>query len=317
MRTKSKNTKIQNAEHAITLLALIITVIILLILATISISLIINSGILDHAQHGVDRYSKEEKQEQIKLAVASARLKGNGFLTTENLNDELEKIFNDDIIIEEIYNGWKYKNYLIYNDGMIEENIEGELPSRYQQIEYIESTGRQYIDTNVMANQDTSSRVIFENTETTVYDNSYIIGAMLAWENKMHVITPYTVFGYNSRNVQSRSFRTPNVKFTAVLDKNRCELRNEQKSLLSATMQYSEFSPDLTLFIFACHLPKGAGCFYIGRIFGVTIVQNNINSRNYIPCYYKLNREAGLYDLVEGKFYTNQGEGTFLKGPDV
>ena len=93
MKLNLQNTKykIPNIEHAITLLALIITVIILLILATVSISLIINSGILDHAQQGVDRYSEEEELEQIKLAVASARLKGNGFLTTENLNSELQE----------------------------------------------------------------------------------------------------------------------------------------------------------------------------------------------------------------------------------
>ena len=75
--------KIKN-KNAITLLALIITVIILLILATVSISLIINSGILDHAQHGVDKYSAQEEFEQVQLAVTSAQLKGNDFLTYEN-----------------------------------------------------------------------------------------------------------------------------------------------------------------------------------------------------------------------------------------
>ena len=53
------NNLILNAQRGITLIALIITIIILLILATVSISLVIKNGILDKAQHGVERYSEE------------------------------------------------------------------------------------------------------------------------------------------------------------------------------------------------------------------------------------------------------------------
>ena len=109
--------KIKN-KNAITLLALIITVIILLILATVSISLIINSGILDHAQHGVDRYREEEELEKIKLAVASARLKGNGFLTADNLNTELQTRFNNEDEVIETSKYWNYKGYKIKENGV-------------------------------------------------------------------------------------------------------------------------------------------------------------------------------------------------------
>ena len=126
------------SKSAITLVALIITIIILLILATVSISLVINNNVLDKAQHGVDRYSEEEEIEQIKLAVASARLKGNGFLDTDNLNSELQEKFGEDK--EVIHNNKFYsfkldKNYRIYKDGIIEEGPL--LPDEYQQVEYI------------------------------------------------------------------------------------------------------------------------------------------------------------------------------------
>ena len=60
-------------NKGVTLVALIITIIILLILATVSISLVINNNILDKAQHGVDKYSEEEELEQIKLAFWQAK----------------------------------------------------------------------------------------------------------------------------------------------------------------------------------------------------------------------------------------------------
>jgi hypothetical protein len=39
--------------------------------------------------------------------------------------------------------------------------------------------------------------------------------------------------------------------------------------------------------------------------------------RNFIPCYRKSDGVIGLYDLVEGKFYTNSGIGDFLKGESL
>ena len=62
LKTKETNSK------GITLVALIITIIILLVLATVSINLVINGGILDKSKSAVDKYSDEELMEQIKLA---------------------------------------------------------------------------------------------------------------------------------------------------------------------------------------------------------------------------------------------------------
>ena len=53
-----------NKEKGITLVALIITIIILLILATISIQLIINAGIINKANYATQKYSIEEQKEK-------------------------------------------------------------------------------------------------------------------------------------------------------------------------------------------------------------------------------------------------------------
>ena len=62
--------KLQNTQRGITLVALIITIIVLLILAMVSISLVMNSGIINKSKTAVDKYSQEEVQEQIKLAYS-------------------------------------------------------------------------------------------------------------------------------------------------------------------------------------------------------------------------------------------------------
>ena len=59
--------KLKN-KNGITLVALIITIIVLLILAMVSISLIMNSGIITKSKDSVYKYSKEEIGEQLKIA---------------------------------------------------------------------------------------------------------------------------------------------------------------------------------------------------------------------------------------------------------
>ena len=54
--------KLQNTQRGITLVALIITIIVLLILAMVSISLVMNSGIINKSKTAVDKYSQEEVQ---------------------------------------------------------------------------------------------------------------------------------------------------------------------------------------------------------------------------------------------------------------
>ena len=59
--------KLKN-NSGITLVALIITIIVLLILAMVSIRLVMNGGIIDRAEKGTQAYTESEIQEQIKLA---------------------------------------------------------------------------------------------------------------------------------------------------------------------------------------------------------------------------------------------------------
>ena len=61
----------------------------------------------------------------------------------------------------------------------------------------------------------------------------------------------------------------------------------------------------------------GAYSKFIGRLYSCTICENSNYCRNFIPCYRKSDNKLGLYDLVEGKFYTNQGTGDFERGKDI
>ena len=90
LKVKETNSK------GITLVWLIVSIIVLLILATVSINLVMNKGILDKAKSAVDKYSEGEIGEQIKLAYLewqTAQLTG----TNENANDFIKNRLNSAI----------------------------------------------------------------------------------------------------------------------------------------------------------------------------------------------------------------------------
>lgn len=69
--------------------------------------------------------------------------------------------------------------------------------------------------------------------------------------------------------------------------------------------------------IFAYNSGGSANYKFRGRIYNLKIYDNNLLISEYVPCYRKSDDEIGLYDIVNGVFYTNKGTGTFNTGNDV
>jgi len=56
---------------------------------------------------------------------------------------------------------------------------------------------------------------------------------------------------------------------------------------------------------------------FIGKLYGLTMTYEGEPLLELIPCYRKSDNVIGLYDMVGGTFYINNGTGTFTKGDDV
>ena len=81
-------------EKAITLVALIITIIVLLILAMVSIRLVMNGGIIDRAEKGTKAYTEAEIGEQLKLVYAEYQM--GQYQTPVDIEARLKEIFGND-----------------------------------------------------------------------------------------------------------------------------------------------------------------------------------------------------------------------------
>ena len=93
---KNKRRFIKRESYGITLIALVITIIVLLILAGVSISMLTgNNGILTQAQNAKNKTEEAEEKERIQLAITEAQLGDGGYqdLTEENLQKEIDEEF--------------------------------------------------------------------------------------------------------------------------------------------------------------------------------------------------------------------------------
>ena len=87
---------VKNSE-GITLVALVITIVILLILAGISISTLTNTGIFEKAQDAKKKSLEADEKEKISISVTEAQLGNKGYqeLTAENLQSSISSSFKD------------------------------------------------------------------------------------------------------------------------------------------------------------------------------------------------------------------------------
>ena len=123
----------ENLSKGITLVALVITIIILLILAGISIQSITNTGLFANAKRAKDESMKGQLQEEISLAIQSIQTeeiyKGNSVTLETLAGGQLENALTDDITVElngEEING-EYKNYEYTIDSNLKVTINGEV----------------------------------------------------------------------------------------------------------------------------------------------------------------------------------------------
>ena len=130
-RKKKRACKKMNTSKGITLIALVITIIVLLILAGVTIATLVGeNGILSKATEAGNKTEEKNAEEEVKIAVMGS-IGTNGELENEELKDNLNKIENISGVPEEITDSsypltvivkGKY-SYTINKNGSIGESV--------------------------------------------------------------------------------------------------------------------------------------------------------------------------------------------------
>lgn len=196
-----------------------------------------------------------------------------------------------------------------YNQGTGEFKYKVKVPSGYQAVEYIESSGTQYVDTGFTANQDT--KAVLEVMTNNV--SCGLFGSRSGFQNSSFGI----LIGSSTYNVSFSNFTTGTItpdtnKHHFEISKNGIIVDNNSYSISS----YANFITPTNLFIFNF----GNSLYSVlaqAKLYSCQIYDNTTLIRYFQPVYRLTDNEIGLYDLVNRKFYTNAGTGTFGKGSDV
>ena len=186
------------------------------------------------------------------------------------------------------------------------------LPSGYKRLEYIQSSGTQYINTGFKPNNNT--RVVMDLLYTGSESISNEFGAWNSSNNASFISLTtgknnlYPFYGNTSKQVSAD--RT--ARHTVDMDKNVVKMNG------TTMITFNQMS-------FQCTYPMFLCCFNnVGatenmtsmRIYSCQVYDNGTIVRDFIPCQ-TTSGEIGLWDDVNSVFYGNAGAGTFTAGPVV
>ena len=194
------------------------------------------------------------------------------------------------------------------------------LPAEFQEVEYLESSGTQYIDTGFKPNQDTLTKM---NMNLISFNgNCVLYGTRVAFNDNQYEIVIFPSgfkpqFRFNSFNTSSSGTQGTPISIGSH------KLETSKNGLFIDDVQIGDTPTSQTficvnnLFLFARNTQGTAGAFANMKLYSCQIYDNGTLIRDFVPCYRKADNVAGLYDLVNGVFYTNAGTGTFIVGGNV
>ena len=185
------------------------------------------------------------------------------------------------------------------------------LPDGYTQLEYIQSSGSQYINTGFKPNQDTkiSITVDFPLSGTTwLYGGRTSVGS-----NSLGFLCESgSRYRFDYASSATALTVKPTGKFTIDSDKNKCYINGE----LVVTATYTKFASPVNMYIFNNNNNGSLSGGSSAKLYNCSIYDNGVLIRNFIPCK-NASGTVGLYDSVNNQFYKNAGSGTFIAGPEI
>ena len=194
----------------------------------------------------------------------------------------------------------------------------------YVFVEYIQSTGQEWIDTGIYPDGNTTLSADYQYTSYS--STSSLVG--VRGDGSSNYQSMYVLWVRNN-NLEISHDDLLNVKSVTadtkrhLLERNKGTIYIDGKYAIGFAATVTFTSP-YTLEVFACNNngAKGAWCskmkLYSLKIYtGGTNVNNSTLVRDFVPCYRKADRVAGLYDTVSGEFFENQGTGEFLIGGEI
>ena len=185
------------------------------------------------------------------------------------------------------------------------------VPKGFKEVEYLESSGTQWIDVGTNINTATDEiEMYFQLTDTANY--KWIFGE----HDDNARLGLGTGDGANKRNVAYYN-ATTKVNDTEMYNSQHYYKVNSSGVYLNGTKiaNYASFASTSTLYLFNLNL-SSATYTCKGKVWAYRQKRNGVLIRDMIPCL-DTNNVPCMYDVVNNKAYYNQGTGTFSYGHTI
>ena len=193
---------------------------------------------------------------------------------------------------------------------------EADVPAGYRRLDFLESTGSQYIDTGIKADAGISAACVYYQSPEVLESATgpqYIFGCgadtgIFAFLG-LHTASPSTLFYYKS-TLTLRAER-PAGKIACLCDATGMEL-NGTRYEFSSTAELTESFDNCKLFA------RGDGKFATwanakAQVYSFSISRAGERQVDYVPCIAP-NGMLGMYNKVDGTMQANAGTGAFIAG---
>ena len=191
-------------------------------------------------------------------------------------------------------------------------NATQELPDIYQEVEFIQSSGTQYIISDYVHKQDDYIEIklaITASGDKACFGAYETVGGVAA-QCELGILN--SELRGNTAPTGSGYPYTVGTIYTVINQSGRWECNGTQ---FGFTINNNGTLKD---FIFARNYSDPTNYKPASmKLYSLHIKQGGVLAYNFVPCYRKSDGVIGLYETVKQKFFTNSGTGTFTKGSDT
>ena len=201
----------------------------------------------------------------------------------------------------------------------------GGLPDIYQAVEYLESSGAQYIDTQYVPTVNNLRIVTRLNVLQKRTNDDRFFGsqngsncAIVPWYWSGNGTPPLGVVAVGTSYYLGRYSTSYNTIYDIDVTADNGTITGDYCGYTLSASYTGTVGNNLSIYIFGNNTGGAIGSsISISRFYKFEIYSGGKQKFNGMPCYRKSDNKPGMYDLVTRTFLTNAGSGEFTVGNDV
>lgn len=194
------------------------------------------------------------------------------------------------------------------------------IPSGFTRVEYLQSSGTQYIDTGVKYDINKTyqikNKIVYTGTQAQSQGNGWDAGGQNSISSTGDIPVGSDILARNAIGKVIELTQTINSGSSTLSVYNYIVDGISLPEASRSHSSLSQYAGNGGYGIFAMYSTSAYNYFCKAKCYKYKILENNVLVRDFIPCVDPLGR-ACMYDLVGKKAYYNQGTGEFTVGRQI